>query len=290
VIENADMAMYRGKGLGRVRFALFDPALRVEARERLALEEALRLAGEDGQFTCFLQPIMHLERGRLVGFEALARWQHPQRGLLEPAAFITAAEDCGLIQEIDLQVMAMACSALGRWQQRPGLDGLRLSVNVSARTLGASDLVERIEPILGQSGINPGQLFLEITETSLVEDIQSTASTIERLQRMNLQLAIDDFGTGYSSLLYLKRFPVGLLKIDRSFVTDLGPSSTDGEDEAIARAVISLAAGLGVQVVAEGVETAEQEMKLLEFGCDFGQGHLYGRPQPIEATAQQWLV
>jgi diguanylate cyclase (GGDEF)-like protein len=290
VIENADMAMYRGKGLGRGRFALFDPALRVEARERLALEEALRLAGEDGQFTCFLQPIMHLERGRLVGFEALARWQHPQRGLLEPAAFITAAEDCGLIQEIDLQVMAMACSALGRWQQRPGLDGLRLSVNVSARTLGASDLVERIEPILGQSGINPGQLFLEITETSLVEDIQSTASTIERLQRMNLQLAIDDFGTGYSSLLYLKRFPVGLLKIDRSFVTDLGPSSTDGEDEAIARAVISLAAGLGVQVVAEGVETAEQEMKLLEFGCDFGQGHLYGRPQPIEATAQQWLV
>jgi diguanylate cyclase (GGDEF)-like protein len=289
VIENADMAMYRAKSLGRGRFALFQPAMRLEARERLALEEALRLAGKEKQFVCFLQPIVQLQGRGLVGFEALARWQHPERGLLEPAAFISAAEDCGLIQEVDLQVMAMACSALGRWQQQPGWDGLRLSVNVSARTLGASDLVERIEPILSQSGINPAQLYLEITETSLVDDIQSTASTIERLQRLNLQLAIDDFGTGYSSLLYLKRFPVGLLKIDRSFVADLGPSPKDGEDEAIARAIISLAAGLGVKVVAEGVEVPQQEASLLEFGCDFGQGYLYGRPLPVQEAGRQWL-
>ena len=289
VIENADMAMYRAKSLGRGRFALFEPAMRQQARERLALEESLRLAGGDGQFGCFLQPIVQLEERKLVGFEALARWRHPQRGLLEPASFIDAAEDCGLIQEIDLQVMGMACAALGRWQRQPGWGGLRLSVNVSARTLGASDLVERIEPILGRSGIDPAQLYLEITETSLVEDIQSTAITIAGLQRLNLQLAIDDFGTGYSSLLYLKRFPVGLLKIDRSFVADLGPSPRDGEDEAIARAIISLAAGLGVKVVAEGVETPEQEARLLEFGCDFGQGYLYGRPMPIQEAGRQWF-
>lgn len=289
VIENADMAMYRAKGQGRGRFALFDPAMRVEARERLALEEALRLAAGKGQFRCFLQPIVRLQGRDLVGFEALARWQHPQQGLLGPAAFINAAEDSGLIQEIDLQVMEQACAALGRWQQQPGRAGLRLSVNVSARTLGASDLVERIEPILSRSGIDPAQLYLEITETSLVEDIQSTASTIEGLQRLNLRLAIDDFGTGYSSLLYLKRFPVGLLKIDRSFVADLGPSPLDGEDEAIARAIISLAAGLGVKVVAEGVETAEQEARLLEFGCDFGQGYLYGRPLPALEAGRPWF-
>jgi EAL domain-containing protein (putative c-di-GMP-specific phosphodiesterase class I) len=185
--------------------------------------------------------------------------------------------------------MAQACAALGRWQQRPGREALRLSVNVSARTLGAADLVERIEPILAASGIDPARLYLEITETSLVEDIQSTSCTIAGLQRLNLQLAIDDFGTGYSSLLYLKRFPVGLLKIDRSFVTDLGRLPRNGDDEAIARAIISLASGLGVKVVAEGVETAAQERRLMDFGCDFGQGFLYGPALPVAEVERQWL-
>ncbi len=290
VIENADMAMYHAKGLGRGRCALFQPTMRDEARERLELEEALRLAVGEGQFVCFLQPIMELQGQRLVGFEALARWRHPRKGLLHPQAFISAAEECGLIGEIDLSVMAQACEALGRWQQRPGWDGLRLSVNVSARTLGAADLVERIEPILTASAIDPSRLYLEITETSLVEDIQSTSCTIAGLQRLNLQLAIDDFGTGYSSLLYLKRFPVGLLKIDRSFVTDLGSLPHNGDDEAIARAIISLAGGLGVKVVAEGVETAQQERRLQEFGCDFGQGFLYGPPMPVAEIEERWLA
>jgi EAL domain-containing protein (putative c-di-GMP-specific phosphodiesterase class I) len=162
-------------------------------------------------------------------------------------------------------------------------------VNVSARTLGAADLVKRIAPILSSTGINPASLYLEITETSLVEDIQSTAETIEGLQRLKLQLAIDDFGTGYSSLLYLKRFPVGLLKIDRSFVADLGFQARDGEDAAIARAIISLASGLGVKVVAEGVETADQEAMLQEIGCNFGQGYLYGRPLPVEEVGRHWM-
>jgi diguanylate cyclase (GGDEF)-like protein len=239
LIENADMAMYRAKALGRGRYALFQPSMREEARNRLALEEALRHAVGNG------------------------------------------AEDSGLIEGIDLWMMEAACRALGRWQQLPGLEHLRLSVNVSARTLSAADLVQRIEPILAASGIAPSRLFLEITETSLVEDIQSTTSTIQGLRHLGLKLAIDDFGTGYSSLLYLKRFPVGLLKIDQSFVADLG---SDPEDEAIAQAIVSLAGALGVSVVAEGVETETQEARLLELGSDYAQGYLYGPGLEIEAT------
>ena len=278
VIENADMAMYRAKALGRGRHALFDPSMREEARQRLALEEALRRAIGEAEILTYLQPIVQLPNRQIVGFEALARWNHPQQGLLSPAAFISAAEDSGLIEDIDLHVMQTACQAVGAWQRREGLERLRLSVNVSARTLGAADLMDRIQPILEQSGIDPAQLYLEITETSLVEDIQSTTSTMDSLRQLGLKLAIDDFGTGYSSLLYLKRFPVGLLKIDQSFVADLG---RDPEDEAIARAIISLAGALGVRVVAEGVESLTQESCLLEYGCDFGQGYLYGKALSI---------
>ena len=281
LIENADMAMYRAKALGRGRYALFQPSMRDEARDRLALEEALRHAVGNGEIVCHLQPIIRLADRQLVGFEALARWKHPQKGLLPPSAFIAAAEDSGLIEGIDLWMMASASRALGRWQQLPGLEHLRLSVNVSARTLSAGDLVQRIQPILTSSGIAPSRLFLEITETSLVEDIQSTASTIQGLRHLGLKLAIDDFGTGYSSLLYLKRVPVGLLKIDQSFVADLG---SDPEDEAIAQAIISLAGALGVSVVAEGVETETQEARLQELGCDFAQGVLYGPGLDIETT------
>ena len=278
VIENADMAMYRAKALGRGRHALFDPSMREEARQRLAMEEALRHAMLNDEILTYLQPIVQLRDHQVVGFEALARWNHPQMGLLAPGSFISAAEDSGLIEEIDLRVMGMACDAIGAWQRREGLEQLRLSVNVSARTLGASDLVERIQPILQHSGIDPAQLYLEITETSLVEDIQSTATTIEGLRQLGLKLAIDDFGTGYSSLLYLKRFPVGVLKIDQSFVADLG---RDPEDEAIAQAIVSLAGALGVRVVAEGVESTTQEERLLDYGCDFGQGYLYGKAVTI---------
>jgi len=275
------MAMYRAKALGRGRHALFDPSMREEARQRLAMEEALRHAVLSDEILAYLQPIVLLNNHQVVGFEALARWNHPQLGLLAPGGFISAAEDSGLIEEIDLRVMEMACKAVGAWQRREGCEQLRLSVNVSARTLGAADLVNRILPILEGSGIDPAQLYLEITETSLVEDIQSTATTIDGLRQLGLQLAIDDFGTGYSSLLYLKRFPVGLLKIDQSFVADLG---RDPEDEAIAKAIVSLAGALGVRVVAEGVETTTQEARLLEYGCDFGQGYLYGKALTISES------
>jgi diguanylate cyclase (GGDEF)-like protein len=278
LIENADMAMYRAKAMGRGQFALFDSSLREQARQRLALEESLRIAVSAGQIKAFLQPIVRLSDGVVVGFEALARWQHPQLGLLTPDTFISAAEENGLIEEIDLGVLEQACEALAHWQQSTNRKELRLSVNVSARTLGASDLIARLEPLLSRSQIQHGTLLLEITETALVQDIPSITSTIADLRQLGLQLAIDDFGTGYSSLLYLKRFPVGVLKIDRSFVADLG---RDQEDEAIAQAILSLGSALNVEVVAEGVETEEQELRLQELGCMLAQGYRYGRPEPI---------
>ena len=286
LIENADMAMYRAKEMGRGRFSLFEPSMREQARERLALEESLRQAVATGAIELRLQPIVQLRDRQLMGFEALARWNHPQRGLLEPGIFIATAEDSGLIEEIDLQILQLACEAVGRWQRVPGLEQLRLSVNVSARTLGASNLVERIRPILICSGITPTQVSLEITETSLVDDIELTATTIQGLRELGLKLAIDDFGTGYSSLLYLKRFPVGMLKIDQSFVADLG---RDPEDEAIAQAIVSLAGALGVRVVAEGVENSTQEARLLEMGCDDGQGYRYGQAQTVDAIERNLI-
>ena len=286
VIENADMAMYEAKALGRGGFALFEPRMRQKAQERLSLEEELRHAVGSGQIEAHLQPIVRLSDGKLMGFEALARWRHPEQGLLSPAIFIAAAEESGLIEQIDLIVLEAACQAVGRWQRLPGLGHLRVSSNLSGRTLGSPDLVAHIDPILAASGIKVAQVFLEITETSLVEDIPSTASTIERMRQLGVQLAIDDFGTGYSSLLYLKRFPVGLLKIDRSFVANLG---SNPDDEAIARAILSLAKALGVEVVAEGVETTTQQEWLTDLHCAYGQGYLYGRPKPM-ATIEADLI
>jgi EAL domain-containing protein (putative c-di-GMP-specific phosphodiesterase class I) len=217
-----------------------------------------------------------------VGYEALARWNHPQLGLLTPATFIQAAEDNGLIEELDLQILRQASHALGRWM--PADLELRLSANLSARSIGSTGLSEQIEQILNSSGLTAKNLLLEITETSWVQDIASTQETFRNLQKLGLKLAIDDFGTGYSSLLYLKRFPVGLLKIDRSFVADI---ERDPEDQAIAQAIVSLARALAVEVVAEGVESREQEEALLAMGCTYGQGYRYGRPQPLDDVIEQ---
>lgn len=287
LIENADMAMYEAKASGKGRFALYATSMRQKAQERLSLEEALRHAVDSQEIEAHLQPIYHLSTGRLCGFEALARWRHSQHGLITPDRFIGAAEESGLIECIDLAILEQASAAVGRWQQHPGLSHLRLSCNASARTLGASDLVRRIQPLLERSGIRTSQLFLEITETSLVEDILSTAATIQGLRQLGVKLAIDDFGTGYSSLLYLKRFPVGMLKIDASFVADLGH---DPEDEAIARAILYLARALAVDVVAEGVETTTQRTWLAELNCAYGQGYLFGRPQPIDVVERELIL
>ena len=286
LIENADMAMYQAKAQGRGRYAVFEPMLREQARERLDLEEALRHAVDQEQIETHLQPVVQIRTGQLVGFEALVRWNHPRRGLLSPQHFIGAAEESGLIEEIDLAVFSTATAAVARWQRLPGWGNLRISSNISARTLASAGLVQRLQSRLQGSGVNTAQVYLEITETSLVDDIQATGDTIRGLQDLGLKLAIDDFGTGYSSLLYLKRFPVGLLKIDQSFVADLGH---DPDDETIAKAIVSLARSLGVQAVAEGVETADQEKRLRKMGCEYGQGYRYGRPLPIATVERQWF-
>jgi diguanylate cyclase (GGDEF)-like protein len=281
LLENADMAMYKAKALGRGRHTSFHSTMRLQAQHRLSLEEALGRSVQNGEITTYLQPIFRLADGTLTGFEALVRWQHPQLGLLKPSAFMEQAEDSGLIQEIDMCVFASACTAIVKWQQIPGLGNLRLSSNLSARSLADPRVKGRIKEILKSSGINPVSVYLEITETTLVDDIASTTATINALRDLGLRLAIDDFGTGYSSLLYLKRFPVGVLKIDRSFVSGLGKNP---EDEVIATTILTLAKALELEVVAEGVENEAQMDRMRELGCDYGQGYWFGHPITIEAT------
>ena len=286
VLENADMAMYRAKALGRGRCANFHSSMRVLAQRRLSLEECLGNAVGNGEIRTYLQPLFRLSDNTLEGFEALMRWQHPQHGILLPDSFLNEAEDSGLIQEMDMIVFEAGCSAVAKWQQIPGLENLRLSSNLSARSLADPQTKKRIKAILEITGIKPSNVYLEITETTLVEDIKSTASNIVAIQNLNIRLAIDDFGTGYSSLLYLKRFPVGVLKIDRSFVDGLG---LNPEDEVIATTIISLARALELEVVAEGVENQIQLDLIRELGSDYGQGNLFGQPMSIGDTERSFI-
>jgi EAL domain-containing protein (putative c-di-GMP-specific phosphodiesterase class I) len=286
VLENADMAMYRAKALGRGRYANFHSSMRVLAQQRLSLEECLGNAVGNGEIRTYLQPLFRLSDNTLAGFEALMRWQHPQHGILLPDSFLNQAEDSGLIQEMDMIVFEAGCSAVAKWQQIPGLENLRLSSNLSARSLADPQTKKRIKAILEITGIKPSNVYLEITETTLVEDLKSTTSNIVALQNLNIRLAIDDFGTGYSSLLYLKRFPVGVLKIDRSFVDGLG---LNPEDEVISTTIISLARALELEVVAEGVENQMQLDLIRGLGSDFGQGNLFGQPMTIGDTERSFI-
>lgn len=228
---------------------------------------------------------MSLQPGRpLVGFEALARWHHPQQGTLAPQEFVPLAEESGLIVAIDALVLEQACSLLAGWIGQ-GLGNLQLSVNVSGRSFQDPDLAERVGAVLAGTGMPVDNLFLEITETVLVDDIDVTMHAVKGLDQLGLRLAVDDFGTGYSSLRYLRRFPIASLKIDRSFVDGLG---TDREDETIVRAVIGLARALGITVVAEGVETQLQDSHLIGLGCARAQGFYYGGVlDPV--AAEGWL-
>ena len=285
LIENADMAMYRAKDLGRGRFACYDCGMRLQAQRRAATEMELRRAIRHGELLPYFQPIVRMPERRIVGFEALVRWQHPGQGLLPPSEFVPVAEDSGLIVEIDLLILHSASRILAAWKRRfPGLS-LRLSVNVSGRTFVDPALTAHVTEALEASGLSADELYLEITETMLVEDIDSTTTVVEQIKQLGIQLAIDDFGTGYSSLLYLKRFPIGILKIDRSFIDGLG---IDREDEVIVKAVIGVARALGIALVAEGVETDRQLQMLEDLGCDFVQG--YGLGRPMDAAAAEQLL
>jgi diguanylate cyclase (GGDEF)-like protein len=275
LIENADMAMYQAKQRGRGCFAIYSQGLRQQARQRAATEAELRLALDSGQISCAYQPLISLSQRRIVGFEALARWHHPLQGVILPETFIPVAEDCGLIMAIDHLIISQACAAIAVWSSRTQDLPLHLCVNVSARTFLTSGLVERLRQTLRQTGMAANRLYLEITKSLMMEDLDYTAEVVKQLSGLGIRLAIDDFGTGYSSLRYLKRFPVGMLKIDRSFIAGLGE---DQDDAVIVRAVIGLTQALGIDVVAEGVERQGQLSLLAALGCDLLQGNLLAPP------------
>jgi diguanylate cyclase (GGDEF)-like protein/PAS domain S-box-containing protein len=276
LIRDADAAMYRAKERGKGRYELFDEAMRADAVARLETESALRRALERGELRLHYQPEVDLATGRIAGFEALLRWEHPARGLLAPSAFMSLAEETGLIVPIGEWVLREACSEAARWAG-VGAHPLTLSVNLSARQLAQHDLVATVRRAMGETDTEPSTLCLEITESAVMESGTATTAQLRALKSLGVRLAIDDFGTGFSSLAHLRRFPVDVLKIDGTFVSGLG---REPQDASIAAAVISLAHALGLTTVAEGVETADQLKILRQLGCDFGQGHLFALPQP----------
>jgi diguanylate cyclase (GGDEF)-like protein len=281
LIRDADAAMYRAKERGRGRYELFDEMLRHRVLVRLRTESELRRALERDELRIHYQPVVDLREDRIAAVEALVRWEHPQRGLLEPVDFIRVAEDTGLIVPLGDLVLTKACRDVADWQRR--FNGserpLGLCVNASARQLADSAFPARVAEIARRSGLAPGSLALEITEGVLMEEAHSPVTVLTRMRDYGLGLMLDDFGTGYSGLSYLKRFPLDVLKIDRSFVAGLG---TDEEDSAIVAAVIGMARTLGLSVVAEGVENREQVGQLLRLGCDRAQGFLFAPPIPAD--------
>jgi diguanylate cyclase len=277
LIRDADAAMYRAKQAGGGRVMLFDEVTRQRALDRLHTENGLRQALERDEFRVFFQPEVSIETGDIVGVEALVRWEHPERGLVGPADFIALAEETGLIVPIGAWVLHEACRHARRWElERNGHGPLMVRVNVSARQLAEPAFVEAVSDALETTGMNPASLCLEVTESVLIEDPDSSADTLSALKRLGVHIAVDDFGTGYSSLEHLRRFPIDSVKIDRSFVRGLPHSS---EDVAIVGAVIELGHALNLSVVAEGVETADQLGNLQSAGCDTAQGFLFSRPE-----------
>ncbi len=277
--RTADLAMYRSKDLGRGRYSFFQPELDTDFRARLELERELSEAIEQRQFVLYLQPVVDLAAGRIAGCEALLRWHHPQRGLLAPGAFIEAAERTGLIHALGRWALEAACAQLAAWRAA-GAPPVRLAVNLSALQLRDPLLPQTLRNVLRRHAIGPGELELELTETTLLAEGEETLATLAALRGAGALLALDDFGTGYSSLSYLKRLRPDKLKIDRSFVQGL---PGDADDRALVQAIIAMGRALGVTVVAEGVETPAQRDWLRAAGCMLQQGYLYARPMPAEA-------
>jgi diguanylate cyclase (GGDEF)-like protein len=284
LIRDADAAMYRAKGAGGARVVLFDEVTRERALARLHNENAIRKALEREEFRVFFQPEVSMDGKNITGLEALVRWEHPERGLLGPSEFIALAEETGLIVPLGTWVLRDACRRTVAWQRaRPSDQPLMLRVNVSARQLAQDSLCDTVSGIIDETGIESAQLCLEVTESVLIEDPESSIRTLTRLKKLGVKIAIDDFGTGYSSLEYLRRLPVDCVKVDRSFVRGLPENE---EDVAIVNAVIELGHALKLSVTAEGVETADQHRNLMSAGCDTAQGFLFFRPEPPEFLEQ----
>jgi diguanylate cyclase (GGDEF)-like protein/PAS domain S-box-containing protein len=275
MLRDADAAMYRAKANGKARHEIFNPAMHTNAFEALKLESDLRRAIENkGEIIPFYQPIISLRTGALCGFEALARWRHPTRGMIYPTDFISVAEDTGLIIPLGMSMLRQACHQVSEWQKNFSAQPLSISVNLSGKQFKQINLVEEIKSILIETGIEPNNLRLEITESVIMEDAASGAAMLKQLKEIGVQLSIDDFGTGYSSLSYLHRFPFDILKIDRSFVSRM---VTDKESRSIVQTIIRLASELGKVTVAEGVETRKHYQMLAELSCDYGQGYLFSK-------------
>ncbi len=275
VLHDARTAMYEAKRRGRDRCVAFDSAMRARAVNAMHLQMDLRRAIERDQFAVVYQPIVFLETRRVTGFEALVRWNHPERGLVAPSDFIPEAENIGVIIDIDRWVMNEACWQLARWQRRGAPAALTISVNLSSKHFAHEGLVPEIRRTLARHDVAPACLKLEITETALMENVQTAAAIASRISDLGVELYIDDFGTGYSSLSSLTRFPHKLLKVDRSFVAELTSAHASVE---VARAVVQLAHNLGIGALAEGIETEAQYRKIKSLGCEYGQGYWFSRP------------
>ena len=280
LLRNADVAMYAAKASSRGRAVVFRPTFRAEAAARLDLAAQLRGVEARGELRLDYQPIVELGSGAIVGLEALVRWQPPERPLLMPGQFIDIAEETGDIVPMGQWILRESCRQTREWQLRLGLPSLQISVNLSARQFQEPDLVESIGLVLEETGLPPSSLILEITESGLMARTAGTIGRLAELRALGVHLAIDDFGTGYSSLSYLERFPVDILKIDRSFIASVTAS---GERPAIARAIVELGRTLGLRVIAEGIEETDQADWLVSLGCPLGQGYLFSRPLGIDA-------
>ena len=283
VVKHADLAMYAAKTAGRNGIRFFDPRMQAAVTARAALENDLRTALEQGQFTLHYQVQVGCGT-HVVGAEVLIRWNHPARGMVPPFEFIPLAEETGLILPIGLWVLQTACTQLRRWQDDPATAHLQLAVNVSARQFRQADFMEQVVAVLRQTGARPDRLKLELTESLALDNVDDTIAKMNALRALGLRFSMDDFGTGQSSLSYLTRLPLDQLKIDQSFVRNIGIQHTDA---LIVQTIIGMAQSLGIDVIAEGVETEAQRAFLERHGCTLWQGYLFSRPVPIEALEQR---
>jgi EAL domain-containing protein (putative c-di-GMP-specific phosphodiesterase class I) len=277
VLQQADIAMYQAKSAGGNMARFFSPELQAAINARASLVEELRMAIKQEQLLLYYQP--QVDRGMVIGVEALVRWKHPQRGILFPDTFIPLAEETGVILPLGDWVLETACRQLAAWSDRKETSPLAIAVNISARQLRQPEFVEKVLETLERSGARPHLLELELTESMLVENIDEVIAKMTELKLHGLKFSLDDFGTGYSSLSYLRRLPLDRLKIDRSFVNDILANTSGG---AIAQAIVSLSRAMNLPVMAEGVETEEQREYLAGIGCHTYQGYLFSRPVPLE--------
>lgn len=279
IMRDADIAMYRAKAKGKARYEIFNRGMYEETIGVIELENSLRLAVERNEFLLHYQPIISLKSDRLVGFEALIRWQHPTKGLISPDDFIPIAEDTELILDIGEWLLEEACKQLQQWQQKYAENSqislLKMSINLACQQLQEPQFIAKLDRILESTGVAGSSLRLEITESALIEPEGGVRDTLEQIRKRNIKLSIDDFGTGYSCLSYLRRFPIDNLKIDRSFIEQMNFNSENLE---IVRVIITLAKVLGMDAISEGVETAQQLQQLKDLGCEFGQGYLFAKP------------